>query len=200
MSPFMRLAAAAALASLAGGCSLGGLLGGGSKAPPYLFTLTADAPLAPSARSASAGETVTIQVPVVGEELRTTRVPVQVSPTTVQYVKDLQWVDQPNRLFQDLLEETVRRTTDRVVLDPSQAALDPGLVVAGELQRFGYDAQTGTVIVRYDASLAVPGGTHVQSRRFEAVLPADGTAPSVGPALNQAANQVAVEVARWIAG
>ena len=40
---------------------------------------------------------------------------------------DLQLVDTPDRLFQSLLAETVRRTTNRVVLDPSQTALDPGL-------------------------------------------------------------------------
>ena len=58
---------------------------------------------------------------------------------------NLQWVDTPDQLFQDLLAETVRRTTNRVVLDPRQTALDPGLLVTGELQRFGYDAATGQV-------------------------------------------------------
>ena len=57
--------------------------------------------------------------------------PAQVTPTEVQYVTDLQLVDTPDRLFQNLLEETVRRTTNRVVLDPSQTTLDPGLVVSG---------------------------------------------------------------------
>jgi cholesterol transport system auxiliary component len=127
-------------------------------------------------------------------------VPVQVTPTVVQYVTDLQWVDTPDELFQGLLEETIRRTTNRVVLDPAQSTLDPGLVVTGQLNRFGYDAQQGTVIVQYDASLATQGGTHVETRRFEATLPADGTAATVAPALNQAANQVAMQVAQWIGG
>ncbi|HEU5482215.1 MAG TPA: ABC-type transport auxiliary lipoprotein family protein [Sphingomicrobium sp.] len=176
------------------------LLGGGGKAPPYLFTLTSEAPAAASTKSAAVGETVTIRTPLIPRELRTVRVPVQVSPTVVQYVPDLQWVDQPDRLFQHLVEETVRRATGRVVLDPSQASVDPGLVVTGELQRFGYDAQTGMAIVQYDASLATEGGTHVQTRRFEATVPADGTAATVAPSLNQAANQVAAEVAQWIGG
>lgn len=200
MRAFLRIGTALALAASVGACSLSSILGGGGKAPPYLFTLTSEAPPVPLSRSAAVGETVTIRAPVVPRELRTTRVPVQVSPTVVQYVKDLQWVDMPDRLFQHLLEETVRRTTNRVVLDPAQATLNPGLVVSGELQRFGYDAQTGSVIVQYDASIATSGGTHVQSRRFESSVPADGTAGTVGPALNQAANQVALEVARWIGG
>lgn len=200
MKSFLRIAATAAAAALLSGCSLGSLLGGGSKAPTVLFTLTSEAPAAAPERAAAVSETVTIRTPVVPKELNTVRVPVQVAPTQVQYVQDLQWVDTPDKLFQQLVEETVRRTTGRVVLDPNQPALDPGLVVSGELNRFGYDAQLGTVVVEYDASLATQGGTHVQSRRFEASLPADGTSATVAPALNQAANQVAMEVARWIGG
>ena len=113
---------------------------------------------------------------------------------------NLQWIDTPDRLFQELIAETVRRTTNRVVLDPHQAALDPGLLVTGALQRFGYDAASGQVIVVYDASLSTAGGNRVETRRFTASAPADGTAASVGPALNHAANQVALEVAKWIGG
>jgi len=87
-----------------------------------------------------------------------------------------------------------------VVLDPSQTTLDPGLVVSGQLNRFGYDTQQGVVVVQYDGSLATQGGTHVESRRFEATVPADGTAATVSPALNEAANQVAKQVAQWIGG
>jgi cholesterol transport system auxiliary component len=118
----------------------------------------------------------------------------------VQYVPNLQWIDTPDRLFKDLVAETVRRTTGRVVLDPNQTALDPGLAVTGELQRFGYDAQTGQVVVQYDAALSTAGGDRVEARRFTATAPADGTSTTVGPALNAAANQVAQQVAQWIGG
>lgn len=194
---FICLAVAAAV----GGCSLGGLLGGGAKAPSTLQTLTPEAPdPGPLSRTASAGQAVTIATPVISTELRTLRVPVQISPTDVQYVTDLQWVDTPDKLFQDLLEETVRRTTNRVVLDPSQSGLDPGMTLHGELDRFGYDAQTGQVVVAYNASLSTAGGSQVQTRRFVATAPADGTGATVGPALNRAANQVALDVAKWIGG
>jgi len=189
-----------AIAVALGGCSLGGLLGGG-KAPTTLLTLTSEAP-DPGAmtRTVNAGQAVTITVPTVAKEIRTNRIPVQVTPTDIQYVQNAQWVDTPDRLFQNLVAETVRRTTNRVVLDSRQAALDPGLVVTGELQRFGYDAQTGQVVVVYDGSLSTEGGTRVEARRFTASVPSDGTGPSVGPALNRAANQVAGEIARWIGG
>jgi len=190
------------IAALAlGGCSLGGLLGGGAKPPLTLQTLTPEAADPGSiVRTASAGQAVTIATPVIPNELRTIRVPVQISPTDVQYVTNLQWVDTPDHLFQRLVEETVRRTTNRVVLDPSQAGLDPGITVQGQLERFGYDAQTGQVVVTFNASLATAGGADVQTRRFVATAPADGTGPSVGPALNHAANQVALEIAKWIGG
>jgi len=190
------------IAALAlGGCSLGGLLGGGAKPPLTLQTLTPEAADPGSiVRTASAGQAVTIATPVIPNELRTIRVPVQISPTDVQYVTNLQWVDTPDHLFQRLVEETVRRTTNRVVLDPSQAGLDPGITVQGQLERFGYDAQTGQVVVTFNASLSTAGGSEVQTRRFVATAPADGTGPSVGPALNHAANQVALEIAKWIGG
>lgn len=200
MTSFLRIGTAIGLAAAVSACSLSSLLGGGGKAPPVLFTLTSEAPAAIPARSAAVGETVTVRTPVIPKELRALRVPVHISPTHVQYVTDLQWVDTPDKLFQSLIEETVRRTTSRVVLDPSQSALDPGLIVTGQLNRFGFNAQTAMVTVEYDASIATQGGTHVESRRFTASLPADGTAATVGPALNSAANQVALEVARWIAG
>jgi cholesterol transport system auxiliary component len=197
----MRLltkSAGIALALGLSGCS--GLLGGG-KPPANLVSLTPEAAEpAQLARSAAAGQAVTIETPTVPKELSAVRVPVQVSPTDVQYVANLTLVDTPDRLFQALLQETVRRTTNRVVLDPNQTGFDPGLTVNGQLQRFGYDAATGQAVVTYDGTLSAGGGSRVETRRFTATAPADGTAATVGPALNRAANQVALDVAKWIGG
>jgi cholesterol transport system auxiliary component len=197
MKLMLRAAVPLALGLAVGGCSVSSLLGGGGKPPATLQTLTPETPdPGPATRAVSAGQAVTIGTPAIPKELRTTRVPVQVTPTDIQYVTDLQWVDTPDRLFQDLVAETVRRTTNRVVLDTHQTALDPGLLVSGELQRFGYDSSSGQVVVVYDALLS--SGSQVQSRRFTASAPADGSGSSVGPALNRAANQVAQEIAQWI--
>jgi len=199
MRKMLRTGAAVVLALSLAGCSLGGMLGGGGKAPPTLLTLTPEAAAPESVvRSAGAGQAVTIQVPIIPKELRTVRVPAQVGPTAVAYIKGLQWVDTPDRLFQDLVEETVLRTTSRVVLDPRQSSLDPGVTVSGRLSSFGYEAGQGSVLVRYDAALSRAGGAQVETRRFEARVPADGTARTVGPALNSAANQVATQVAQWV--
>jgi cholesterol transport system auxiliary component len=174
---------------------------GGKKVPPTLLTLTSSAPAPASInRAAAPGEAITIDVPVVSKELATTRVPALVGPTAVAYIKDVQWVESPDRLFQDLVQETVLRTTNRVVLDPRQSALDPGLHLTGTLTRFGYDTQEGAVVVRYDGALSTAGGTRVETRRFEAREPADGTASTVGPAHNAAANRVAADVAQWVGG
>jgi len=199
MKLMLRVAAPLALSLAIGGCSLSGMLGGGGKPPTTLQTLTPEAPDPGAAtRALSAGQAVTIGTPVIPKELRTTRVPVQITPTDIQYVTGLQWVDTPDRLFQSLVAETVRRTTNRVVLDTRQSTLDPGLLVSGELQRFGYDASSGQVVVVYDAILSSAG--RIESRRFTATAPADGSGPAVGPALNRAANQIAQEVAQWIGG
>jgi cholesterol transport system auxiliary component len=196
----IRLALPLTLAAALGGCSLGSLLGGGGKAPPTLLRLTPEAAPVAIQRSAAAGQAVTVNVPVIGKELRTTRVPVQVGPYDVQYLTDLQWVDTPDRLFQDLLAETIRRRTGRVVLNPKLTGLDPGLLVNGELNRFGYDKAAGSVIVEFDGALATQGGTHVETRRFTASVPSADDRVSVGAALNRAANQVAMEVAAWVGG
>ena len=199
MNPLLRLATPIALAAALSACSLSGLLGGG-KTPPSLLTLTPQAALQGEfARSAAAGQAVTIAVPVIAKELRTVRVPVQVNYMEVAYVEDLQWVDTPDRLFKDLLAETVRRTTGRVVLDPKQTGLDPGLSVSGQLHKMGYDVAEQAVIVRFDGAISTQGGTQVETRRFEARVPSTPDAPNVGAALNQAANQVALEAAGWIA-
>jgi cholesterol transport system auxiliary component len=199
MKLLIRAGSALAVTLSLSACSLGGLLGGSSKPPTTLVMLTPEAAEPASiARTAAAGQAVTIETPAVSHELSNVRVPVQVSPTDVQYVADLQLVDTPAKLFQGLLAETVRRTTSRVVLGAGQTSLDPGLTVSGELQKFGYDASRGQVVVTYDGSLAAAGGNRVETRRFTATAPADGTAASVGPALNRAANQVALDVAKWI--
>ena len=198
MKLLRNLLSAAAAIALAG-CS--SLLGGGGKVPPTLQTLTPEAADPGNiTRSAAAGQAVTIQTPVIDNALRTVRVPVQLTPTDVQYVTNLQWVDTPDKLFQSLVEETVRRSTNRVVLDPNQTGVDPGTVLQGELERFGYDASTRAAVVAFNGTLTSPNGAQVQTRRFVASVPADGTGPSVGPALNQAANQVAQQVAQWIGG
>ena len=171
--------------------------GARSQSSPLFFSQEAEVgEPAQMVRAASAGQAVTILTPVVSRELHTVRVPVQVNPVDVQYVANLTLADTPDRLFADLVAETVRRTTNRVVIDPRQGTLDPGVTVSGALQRFGYDAATGQVIVQYDASLSTGG--NVQTRRFTGTAPADGTANTVGPALNHAANQVAQQVAQWI--
>ena len=199
MKSLSRAIAPIALALAVGGCSLGGLLGGGGKAPATLLTLTPEAPAAGEfTRAAAAGQAVTVGTPVISKELRTTRIPVQLSPTDVQYVTDAEWVDTPDRLFSGLLAETIRRTTNRVVLDPALTGLDPGLIVSGELRSFGYDAASGQAVVRFDGALSTAGGTRVETRRFEASTPADGTAQTMGPALNRAANDVAAKVAQWV--
>lgn len=195
MNQLMRAAAAVMIALSASGCALLG----GDKAPKNLITLNATAPSPGAiARSGNAGESVTVEDPVIAKEIRTTRVAAQTGSTTIAYIKDLTLVDTPDKLFKNLVAETILRTTNRVVLDPKQSNLDPGLTVSGRLSDFGYEGGQGTVLVRYDAALSTAGGTRVETRRFEARAPADGTAATVGPALNQAANEVAVQVAQWI--
>ena len=179
---------------------LSGCLSFGAKPPPSLLTLTAATP-APvgQTETATAGHTMTVNVPAVPQELAVQRVPVQASDTSVAYVKDAQWVEPPARLFARLVSDTITAKTDWVVLGGSQGRVDPGTILSGELRNFGVDAATHEAVVTYDAALLRSGADSVEKRRFEARVPVtEIEAGAVGTAINQAANQVAGEVADWI--
>lgn len=191
----MVLLGAAAL-SLSGCVSLGG-----GKAPPILLNLTAATTIAANdVRSAGAGEAITIAVPVAPQAIATNRVAVSDGPVAIAYVKDAVWVEPPARLFQRLLSETVAAKTGRVVLDPRQYALDPGLQLTGQLKSFGIDAKTQQAVVIYDAAISRDKGKRLETRRFEARADVATITPSgSGTGLNKAANAVAADVASWIA-
>lgn len=191
----MRLKLLAAASTL---LCLSACLGGGG--PDQLLTLTAAETRPPAQpRTAAAGEAVTVVEPTVPQALRTTRVPVYVSETIVQYLKDAAWVENPGPLFGRLVSETIAARTGRVVLDPSQFSHDPGTRLTGQLLRFGLDPNAMEVVVVYEAVKARGSAGGVSNNRFEARVPvAAATAEAVAPALNTAANQVAEQVAAWI--
>ncbi|HEX2811287.1 MAG TPA: ABC-type transport auxiliary lipoprotein family protein [Sphingopyxis sp.] len=183
--------------------TLSGCIGLGGKTPPFLLTLDADAaPTAGTARTASDAATLTILIPTAPQKLRTPRIPVQQDDASVAYVKDAQWVEAPQRLFQRLVSETVAARTSRVVLDEGQYLTAPGEQLAGQLMDFGVDARANEAVVVYQAMLVSAGGKSVTQRRFEVREPIAGKveARPVGEALTAAANKVAVEVADWLGG
>jgi cholesterol transport system auxiliary component len=181
--------------------TLSGCIKFGAEPPDSLLTLTPTSTVAVGATASSASaRSITIQVPVVPQELAVARVPVRSSDTTVAYLKDAQWVEAPNRLFARLLSDTVSARTGRVVLSVRQALSDPGARLNGELRHFGLDATTNEAVVTFDATLARDGAARTfEKRRFEARVPLAAIEPTAaGIALNTAANQVAGEVADWV--
>ena len=186
-----------------GAATLSACVSFGAKPPPFLLTLTADAaPAAGEARTANEAQTLTILIPTAPQKLRTQRIPVQQDDASIAYVKDAQWVEAPQRLFQRLLSETVAARTTRVVLDEGQYLTAPGEQLAGQLMEFGVDEATNEAVVVYQAMLVGAGGKSVTQRRFEAREPIGGKveAKPVGEALTRAANKVAVDVAGWLGG
>lgn len=179
---------------------LSGCLSLGGATPDTLLTLRADqAPAADAGRTGTPATALTVLVPNVPQKLRTPRIPVQATATSLAYVQDAQWVDAPARLFQRLVAETVAARTTRLVLDESQYVTGPGDVLSGELLEFGVDAQAGQVVVIYQAMRLTGDGQTIAQRRFEAREPvAPVEAGPVGEALNRAANRVAIDVAAWV--
>ena len=167
--------------------------------PASLLTLT-------SARAAPAGATtagdsataLAVIEPDTDQRLNVVRVPVQTSDSSLAYLQDAVWVEKPARLFQQLLSETVRAGGRRLVVGEGDLGYSAATKLSGRLLDMGYDASSGSVVVRYDAILQTPDGK-VQTRRFEnRVTGVEPEAAAVGPALNDAANAVAGEVADWI--
>lgn len=191
-------AAAALLPALAlAGCI--SLAGGGSKPPAFLLTLSADQPVAAgTVAQGTSASTIVVMEPETSQKLSVVRVPVQVDDIRVAYLVGATWVERPSKLLRGLIAETLRTRTATLVLEDSQSAAAGGERLSGQLVDMGYDARTGSVVVRFDALRTLADGT-VQSKRFEQVVPAVAPGPeSVGPAINRAANAVARQVADWM--
>ena len=150
-----------------------------------------------AATSGQATAALAVLEPNTEQRLNVTRVPVQMTDSTLAYLQDAVWVEKPSRLFQNLLAETIRAKGNRLVIREGDLGQNAVTTLSGQLLDMGYDVATGSVVVRYDGVLQRPDG-QVQTRRFESRVPAAADAVSVGPALNQAANQVASEVADWV--
>jgi cholesterol transport system auxiliary component len=130
------------------------------------------------------------------------RVPVQVSDTEIAYLKGAFWVEKPARLFRHLLGETLRARSGgaALVLDGDETVALATTTLRGTLIDMGYDAQTSSVVVRYDA-IRVDSEGNATTRRFEArESGVTAEARSVAAALNRAANAVAGEAADWAVG
>jgi cholesterol transport system auxiliary component len=176
-------------------------IGGNSEPPDALLTLRAAALGAP-AQPVDAARTLLIAQPTVPGALQTLRVPVTTTDTEVQYLKQANWVEQPSRLFQRLLVDTVASRGGVLVLSERQSDVAAARKLTGQLLDFGLDVRAAPQVrVRFDALLSGGNGQPVAARRFEASRPVavqDG--PAVGAALNEAANDVAGQVAAWVAG
>ncbi len=182
--------------------ALGGCVKLTPKAPPLLLNITASSKVAPNeARMGGAGQVISIAVPTTPQAIANNRVAVADGPVSISYIKDAYWVEPPARLFQRLLSETMASKTGKVVLDPRQFALDPGIQLTGQLKTFGIDARSHEAVVTYDAALTRNRGAQVETKRFETRKAVTSIAPiAAGEALNDAANSVAVDVASWVSG
>lgn len=183
----------------AGLLAMTGCISFGPEPPESLLTLTAtDTAPVGMATSGNSATAIAIMEPEAPQSINVTRVPVQIDATEIAYIENATWVEKPARLFQRLLAETIRAQGNRIVVDGDEDAIVPETRLRGTLREFGFDARTGSAVVRYDA-VRTTGAGAAQTRRFESVQP--GVLPeaaSVGAALNRGANDVARQVADWI--
>lgn len=174
-------------------------IGGNAEPPASLLTLRASVLGVPGG-AIDPARSLLIAQPSVPGALQTLRLPVTTSDTEVQYLKAATWIEQPSKLFQRLLVDTVSAKGGVLVLSERQSDVAAARKLTGQLIDFGLDVRGATQVrVRYDALLSGADGKPVAARRFEATRPVAGEDPAtVGAALNAAANEVAGEVAAWV--
>lgn len=198
----LRIAGAARGAAIALACiALPGCVSLGTKVPEQLLRLTPEASAQVGSQvSGQLADAIVVLDPEADRSLDVLRVPVQVSDSSIAYLKDASWVEKPTRQFRGLLAETIRTQTGALVVEGGDFEVTGKTLVGGRLLRMGYDAPSGAVIVRFDATRR-ERGDGIVTHRFEAVV--NNVKPEakwVGPAMNQAANDVARQVATWIKG
>ncbi|MFB0613477.1 ABC-type transport auxiliary lipoprotein family protein [Aurantiacibacter poecillastricola] len=187
------------LAAIASVTALAGCISFGSEPPEQLLTLTPSATI--PAGAAAEGEVtaaLAVRVPDTTQRLNVTRVPVTTSDSSLAYLQEAFWVEKPAQLFRNVLAETIRAKGNRLVVGGGEMEYAAETQLSGQLVDMGYDATTGSAVVRFDAVLQAADGT-VRTRRFEERIegiPAE--ADAVGSALNDAANLVADQVAEWV--
>lgn len=188
------LATLAALPLLAGCVSIGG-----AEPPDQLLTLTPAVSAAIGTPSEGmASEALAVQTPSVTQRLNVNRIPVITSDSSLAYLAEAYWVEKPAQLFRNVLAETIRARGTRIVASGSELEYVAQTQLGGQLVAMDYDALSGSVVVRYDAVLEMPGGA-IRTQRFEeriSGIPADATA--VSAAMNDAANAIAADVADWV--
>jgi cholesterol transport system auxiliary component len=178
---------------LAGCISLGG------KVPDSLISLTAVTELPPGGSiGGRADDALLVLDPETDRRLDVQRVPVRIDDASIAYLKGAMWVEKPARQFRQLLAETIRAKSGRLVLEGGETEAIARHTLSGRLIEMGYDSRSGSVTVTYDAIRTVKGGA-VEARRFTGSIPTvEAEAGSVGRALNEAANDVAIQVANWV--
>ena len=176
-------------------------IGGGGKGPDSLLTLRAPPPPPPGP---GARRTILVETPGVSGTLQTLRVPVLIADTRVQYLVRANWAEQPNKLVQHVIADTIAARPGWLALSATELDGKADRRLAGALKDFELDTRDAArpvVRVRYDAVLTGPDRALVAVRRFdrtEAVADADPSPEAVAAALNTATNALAGEVADWV--
>lgn len=202
-----RLAFTLAFAALAAACGPLVQIGGGGKSPAALLTLRAPPPQPqPQSQPTAIGgapvrRTVLVEVPGVPGTLQTLRLPVLTGDTRVQYMVAASWAEQPNKLFQHVLADTLSARPGVIAFSAAEFDGRADRRLAGSLRDFELDVRDAThpvARIRYDAVLTGPDRALIATRRFDRTLPVSDQSPqAVADALNAAANALAGEVADW---
>ncbi len=171
----------------------------GGEAPVSMLTLSADATLpSGSGNSGMAKDALVVLAPDVPRKLDTNRVPVQIDPGNVAYLKDSLWTDKPAILIKQILTETIAAKNGSLILSEVEAAGKAETYLSGQLSEFGIDESSMEAVAVFDA-VRLRKGQPIEKKRFEARESVSRIEPrQAGAALNMVANKLSTEVANWL--
>ncbi len=199
-APFHRLArwlAAGAALALVAGCT--GVFPGRG-APPRLFTLTPKSTFAndlPEARWQ-----LVIEEPVAAESLDTSRIAVQHTALSLQYYKQVRWIERAPLMIQTLLVESFENTGKIVAVGRLSTDLRADYVLKTDLREFQAEYQgdgNPIVRVRLIAKLVkLPERAIIASHAAEEIVRAKGPeVEDVVVAFDDALGKVLKSIVEW---
>jgi cholesterol transport system auxiliary component len=192
-----RAIAAALVASLLCGCSVGGLLGG---APPATFDL-----VAPPVEKARGTRTAQIMIapPVAVKTIDTEEILVKGSNGRVAYYSGVAWGDRLPRLFQARLVETLANSGAFRAVLTNQDRVSGDLSLAIEIRDFEVETAPGggeAVVDVYVKLVDDRNNAVMTTKRFQARKPLRSEDSGEGIlALNGAFQDVALQITSWVA-
>lgn len=132
--------------------------------------------------------------------ISTIRIAVLNKNNRVRYVKDATWVDMPQLMLNQQLNELLQTVDPNLIVANYQERIRSNYLVQGQVMRFYYNDFTKQVDVKIDLKLShMPEKKLIAQKQFQTLIKIEkDDLLSVMDAFNQASTQILIELQDWI--